>query len=318
MSDLKKKNRVDYSKYDEMGTEALEEILRLDFQMSEEAESDIDAILYISEVIARREKNPPDVGAAWEQFNTKYRPYVTDGRSLYDFDDEDDMPEISPGNSAVEPNSRNFSMTPLRRQWRGTRRLVRIGVIAAIMAAFLVVTSATAYALGFDLWGTIAQWTKDTFSFVSSPVEESYTDTNAAEGLPDAEYITLQEALNAYGVAESLVPTWIPEGFEVDVVTVDDLLSPVLTVFTAKYVCNSQSIIIFINMHQTSEDTKYATWQKDDIDVTPLELEGRTFYMMENNNQQSVVWVDGVFECGIVGEISRIELTEIIKSIYKE
>ena len=105
MSDLKKKNRVDYSKYDEMGTEALEEILRLDFQMSEEAESDIDAILYISEVIARREKNPPDVGAAWEQFNTKYRPYVTDGRSLYDFGDEDGAPGTVSNNSAVESDS---------------------------------------------------------------------------------------------------------------------------------------------------------------------------------------------------------------------
>lgn len=126
------------------------------------------------------------------------------------------------------------------------------------------------------------------------------------------------EALDAYGASESLAPTWIPERFELDVVTVDDSLSPALIIFTSKYVCNTQSIIISVNMHQTADDTKYVTWQKDDIDVIPLELKGRTFYMMENNNQQSVVWVDGVFECGIIGEMSRDELTEIIKSIYKE
>lgn len=141
-------------------------------------------------------------------------------------------------------------------------------------------------------------------------------DTTATEKLSDVEYVNLQEALNAYGVVESLVPTWIPEGFEANVVSVDDLLAPVLTIFTAKYICNTQSIVISISVHQTADDTKYVTWQKDDMDVTPFELEGRTFYMMENNNQQSVVWVDGVFECGIIGEISRDELTQIIKSIY--
>lgn len=194
MSDLEKKNRADYSKYDEMGTEALKEILRLDFQMSEEAESDMDAILYISEVIAKREKEPPDVEAAWERFSTKYRPYVTDGRSLYDFDDEDDMPEAVPGDAAAESDVRVFDAAPERRRWRGTRQLVRLAVIAAIMTAFLVVTSATAYALGFDVWGTIAQWTKDTFSFVSSPVGESRMDTDTTEGLSDVEYTNLQES----------------------------------------------------------------------------------------------------------------------------
>ena len=72
MSELNDRNRHDYSKYDEMSTEALEQILRLDFQASEDSESDIDAILYISEVIAKRKKPSAedDVDVAWKQFKT--------------------------------------------------------------------------------------------------------------------------------------------------------------------------------------------------------------------------------------------------------
>lgn len=318
MSELEKKNRYDYSKYDEMSTEALKEILRLDFQMSEETESDIDAILYISEVIAKREKDSPDVEAAWERFNTKYRPFVMDGRSLYDFGDEGNTPETTPNAPAAESGRRTFPAAPQRRRQRGPRHLVRTAIAAAILAAFLAVTSATAYAMGYDLWGTIAQWTRETFSFISSPVGENAAEAGTVERLSDKEYVSLQDALTAYGITESLMPSWIPEGFSADVITVDDSLSPALTFFTAKYSRDTQSIIISINMHQTADDTKYATWQKDDIGVISLELEGCTFYMMENNSQQSAVWVNGVFECGIIGDISQSELTDMIKSIYYE
>lgn len=316
MSDLKKKNRVDYSKYDEMGTEALEEILRLDFQMSEEAESDIDAILYISEVIARREKNPPDVGAAWEQFNTKYRPYVTDGRSLYDFGDEDGAPGTVSNNSAVESDSRIYGVAPLRRRWRGTRRLVRLAVIAAIMAAFLVVTSATAYALGFDLWGTIAQWTKDTFSFVSTSSEDGAPNPNRVQNLADREYDSLQDALEAYGVKEPLVPMWLPDGFVTEMITVDETSYSKCTVFYTCYKNNERLLAITIYMHEDSNDTNYTMWQKDDAEVDTIIINGQTFYIMSNTGRQCAVWANGPFECSISGDITPDELEKTIESIY--
>ena len=102
MSELNNQNRHDYSKYDEMSTEALEQILRLDFGSLDETESDIDAILYISEVIEKRKRqsNEIDVDTAWEKFKTKYHPY-TDGRSLYDFGDEDSNQTSGKGISKI-------------------------------------------------------------------------------------------------------------------------------------------------------------------------------------------------------------------------
>lgn len=59
MSGLNSGNRKDYSKYDKMSTESLEELLRLDAELPDGEGSDIDEILYISEVIAKRDREQP-------------------------------------------------------------------------------------------------------------------------------------------------------------------------------------------------------------------------------------------------------------------
>lgn len=75
--------RQGYTKFDTMSTDKLEEILRLDAQLPEGETPDQDAILYIMEVLAQRERenkseNTPDVEAAWYSFNQYYRPYTED------------------------------------------------------------------------------------------------------------------------------------------------------------------------------------------------------------------------------------------------
>lgn len=225
MSELNNKDRNDYSKYDEMSTEALEEILRLDFQMSEDAESDIDAILYISEVIAKRNEQSGatavNVEAAWEQFRTKYLPYA-DGRSLYDFDDEE--PGCVKATAAASGDPAPSGKKHLSA--RGRRRLGRIAILVAAAAVLLSLMMATTYALGYDLWGAFAQWTKETFAFGSGSVTG-----NTEEPVTEVEYASLQAALGAYGVAEPLAPSWIPDGFVLDSVSVDDTSNPRVIIF---------------------------------------------------------------------------------------
>lgn len=318
MSELEKKNRYDYSKYDEMSTETLEEILRMDFQMSEDAESDIDAILYISEVIAQREKDLPDVEAAWKQFNTKYRPYVTDGRSLYDFGDEDDAPEAAPDHFAAESNSHTFHAAPQRKRQRGTRRLVRLAVIAAVMTVFLFATSATAYALGYDLWGAFIQWTKETFSFVSPAISESDAETNWVSNLSEGEYATLQDALTAYGVTESLVPTWIPDNFAMQTLSVSENAKPGCVVFYTTFSCQDKWLTVQINMYHSFDNMDYTIWQKDEAEITSIDSNGHTFYMVENAGRWSATWTDDLFECNITGDVTSEELVKIIESIYEK
>ena len=74
MSESKEHFHRDFSKFDEMSTEELNEILRRDSQLPDGEESDIDAILYIMEVIEKRSQELPlsdfkDVDRAWSSFN---------------------------------------------------------------------------------------------------------------------------------------------------------------------------------------------------------------------------------------------------------
>ena len=318
MSGLNSGDRKDYSKYDKMSTESLEELLRLDAELPDGEGSDIDEILYISEVIAKRDREQPtgqyseaDVDAAWETFQTKYLPYAADGRSLYDFDDDE------PGSTkAITPDMPSPSGKK-RISARGRRRLGRLASIAAAIALLIGLMTVTAYAMGYDLWGVIAQWTKDTFTFVSvskvGDAEGSHTNTT----LNDVAYADLQTALDAYGVTEKLAPKWVPDGFTLDLVSVDEGSEGVKVIFCACYKSGEKSLIVQINMHQSPSDASYATWQKDDMDVDTVRIADCTFYTMQNAGRECAIWTKGPFECNINGNISSDEMHKVIESIFE-
>ena len=62
MSENQNRRVGNLSKYDAMTTEELEEILRLDAEAPQEQESDIEMILYIMEVLAKRKRNNGHTG----------------------------------------------------------------------------------------------------------------------------------------------------------------------------------------------------------------------------------------------------------------
>lgn len=317
MSGLNSGDRKDYSKYDKMSTESLEELLRLDAELPDGEGSDIDEILYISEVIAKRDREQPtgqyseaDVDAAWETFQTKYLPYATDGRSLYDFDDDE------PGNTkAITPDMPSPSGKK-RISARGRRRLGRLASIAAAIALLIGIMTVTAYAMGYDLWAVVAQWTKETFTFVPASKATDIENPNASDALNSGEYVDLQAALDAYGITEQLVPTWIPEDFIVKTVTVDEQSDLSYTAFYARYVCEDKTIAIQINKYHDNQDVEYTTWQKDADDARTIEVNGHLFYIMTNMNRPLISWVQGPFECCIIGDLLETEIIEMAKSIY--
>lgn len=320
MSGLDSGNRKDYSKFDRMSTESLEELLRLDAELPDGEGSDIDEILYISEVIAKREEEHPtgryaeiDVEAAWETFQTKYRPFVTDGRSLYDFDDDEpgSTETASPAPGTSSPSGKNRIST------QGRRRLGRVASFAAAIAILLGLMTVTAYAIGYDLWGVIAQWTKDTFTFVSVSKVNDPEEYNVGITTDDGEYADLQAALDAYGVTDALAPKWIPDGFTLELVSVDEGSAGVKAIFCACYRSNDGSIIVQINMHQAPGEASYATWQKDDMDVDTVKIDNYTFYTMQNAGRACAIWTNGPYECNINGNISSDELHKMIESIFE-
>lgn len=312
MSELNNRDRNAYSKFDHMSTEDLETILRLDYQLPEGEGLDPDTILAITEVIANREKSDsapqyPDTDTAWNVFLTKYRPH---GGSFLDTDadtlSKQEQSKSKPGDS------------PAVQRRRSMRWLTRTALVAAIIAALLLATTVTASAFGYDLWNVIAEWTKETFTFTANGQADRSTpdvhQASASSNLEGAEYSSLQDALDGYGITTPLAPTWIPERFELDSVDVGDTSS--FTNIGATYVSGESVLVISILLHKDNQDS-FGLWQKDLEAPLAYEKNGITHYIMTNMGRQSSVWLNGNCECGIAGDISQSELFSIIDSIYE-
>ena len=300
--ELSKNRRAHFAR---MRTEELENILRLDFQLPAGEGLDEDTNLYITEVIARREASSsqtscPNVDVAWQDLLTRYLP--------------DGTTDLLGGDASADNAPAPRQPSPaVHRHSRGIRWMIRIAGVAAILAILFFVTTITAYALGYDVWGTIAKWSSETFSFAEEESRDNSGESGQSSTSP--EFSSLQEALDYYDIETAIAPTWIPERFVMESVSAADI--PGMITFCSNFVCEENNFIVSIIWFEKPPQ-QYSQWQKDEGDPTPYTVGGVTHYLMTNMGRQKAVWINGACECGITGDISKAELIAMIDSIYEE
>lgn len=275
----------DFSKYDTMETAELEEILRLDAEAPEGAESDTDLLYYVMGVLADRRRNSDNPGKtafeAWESFEKHYMPREEE--------------------TAAQPEENKcIRFAP----W-----LRRAAAAAAVVVLLLCLPlTAKAFDLG-DLWDVFACWAKETFSFVSGE------DTPITEPVPvnQEEYASLQDALEKSNRDPSIVPTWIPEGYDFENVIKD--VSPTRESYVALYVNNDSILKISIQSYLIDDPAKI---EVNDSLVEIYPSLGVDYYIFSNMNQMKVIWITDSYECSIAGDAPIDALKMMIDSIGKE
>lgn len=292
-------NNHNYSKFNKMTTEELKNVLCLDYKLTDNEDYDIDTMLYIMEVIAKREgKNLAmeytDVDSAWTSFKENYLPYAK-SKSLYDFNDAETVQEI-------KQKRLDKAIYPRRRH-----RLLQVAYTMVLLLSFLLVSTFSVSALGFDLWGTVAEWTKDTFIFSPSP-----TNNNESQEASIIDNDSFQKTLSEYGIFAKLIPTWFPDGYFFDSVNVAE--TPIRTTFLATYKKNDKEILIAISLLSESETS---TFEKDNKNITVYTVNEIEYYIMTNVNTSEVVWKIENYECSITGSFSQEEAKKMIDSIYE-
>lgn len=286
----------DYSKLDALSTEALKELLYQD-SLREEG-SDPETILHIMEVVAEREAQDPARGYtpvedAWKSFNENYFSEDCDGTSLF-VDSED---------GAVEDEKPNIRVVAQKPKNRRLRSFLRVAGIAAVLLVVLLAGSLTAYAMGFDVWGTMAQWTEDVFSLMVLKEEPIY----AKDEDP-------RDVLKEYGITVDILPNWLPDGYQFENIEVSD--TPSRKVFYILYSKNS-NCEIWMTLVLLSEASA-RTYEKSGQDVTIYIKNDIKHYIMQNIYQTNIVWNVGNCECSIIGELSIEEAQTLINSIYED
>lgn len=276
---MSEKLNRDFSRYDTMETEELEEILRLDAEAPEGAESDTELILYILEVLASRRNAKNITGntaqEAWESFQQNY------------------MPE--------EPQKSVNAKKPAF--W--LRKLAAAAAVVALL--ILIPISANALTLE-EVWDIFARWAKETFSFVSGE------DTEVSGPMPgdQREFTSLQEMLQKENCDSTIVPTWIPEGFEL--AQIEKGSSPMREIYTVRYM-NSDEVLRIQVITYLSSDV-----HNSEVESEPIEIylhNGIDYYIFENMDQLFVTWMAGSYECFISGDVSIDEVKMMIDSIRK-
>lgn len=201
------------------------------------------------------------------------------------------------------------------------RNVLRIGLVAVIAAVCLLGGMVVAQASGVDVFGGLANWTADTFSFgnVSSkePEETSNGTTNRnedgefVEKLP-SEYQELWVELKSRGVYTFFYPTNLPEGFQVD----DSDLSIFPESDTVDYVVwytNGNDEIAFRILLSSGQ---HGTYEKDDRDVEIYTICGIDHYIFSNNGENVAVWYLNNLEYSMSTNISISELKATLDSMY--
>ena len=265
----------DLSRYDAMTTGELEEILRLDAQAPEGQESDTEKILYIMEVLAKRNKQNSHTGntalEAYESFKQHY------------------MPET------------DNTIIPMKSHRRLPRWVRRLTATAAVLAILLIGSSVTARAFDFNLWKVVIQWTQETFHF------GNWGSSNPNNKL---QFDSFQAALEEGNVPVNLVPTTVPDGYVLVDVTAER--SPMKKTYTAIYVNGKKELVITVRDYL--DQSPLYVEQSDGL-TEEYQVSGRTYYLLENNQQVQAVWIVDSYECYIFGNITIDELKTMLNSI---
>ena len=286
----------DLLRYNHMSTEELEKILRADFELPEEEESDMEKILYITEVIARRRAGQPtgryaNEDEAWESFVENYLP--AEERAVFRQEEH----------TAEEPKSGTKRAKP--RLWGSM--LTRVASIVVAIALVAAAGTITASAFGFDFWAWLTAWTQEAFG-IENP---NYTYSGKNRKIPE-QLAELHALMQEYGFPDNLLPTYLPEGYEAYSMEYE---SNALFVKLLCVLGNNDDFIMFeYTLYLNNQVTEKT--QKDEDAPNAFERGGVMHYIMTNDETYYAIWTVDNVKCGIYGVSSREELTLMISSIY--
>ncbi len=176
------------------------------------------------------------------------------------------------------------------------------------MAAAVVLCMALmvgAQAAGADVFGALARWTDDTFHFETWSAEPTY-----CEALHD----TIQEVLDTQGILGEFTPTWYPDGYNVaSVKTSEDALGLSIDITLMNEAENAFSIRLDQYNQNTYIDSQ--TFEIDNKSVEKYKSNGRTFFILINDDSVIASWSNGITVYTIWGGLDKESVKLMIDSI---
>lgn len=272
-----------------------DDLLHLIGEISNDDEVDTDKLSALTESYFNRQNTPTvDVNAALQNFKN-----VQAGG---DFISAVKIPE-------AQTPEQNGSRTTARRSHRPKFR--RLMVAALVVVAMLSLT-AVASAIP-AVRQAIARWTDEVFVFEKQPDPIIQTGENAV-------YYDLQESLTDKEVLEKLAPQWVPDGFSIHEVKVQD--GALGTHFVATYLDEGDRyLMVSIIKYPEDYNGEFSVYyEKDETEVIEHKVNGITHYILTDVGSICAVWSFDDYECSISMSdyYTTDDLLRVVDSIYEK
>lgn len=302
-------NRLNHNKYAylrQLPIDKLLELLAVAPAFSDEPEDEAYMSALEEAIIEKENENPtgffPDVDQQWNEFVTCYMPSASETES------EPENLEHTASPQTPQPSTDAPSKRVIR--FKQARRTVLVAA-AAVVCMFAVMV--TAQAAGIDVFGAMARWTENVFSFGQIPPDSEVSDNLDGE-VDGQEFSSLQEAFDAYGMTEVHEPAWLPDGYALAELDVTCQHDPFLRVFEATYTDGEGYVGLSIMSYEGQPATQV---QKVDGPVESVEKDGTVFYYIENSKGHMVAWYSDQFEYYLSGDVEGDILWKIANFMFE-
>lgn len=276
-----------YAYLEQLTTEELDELLRLEFNADEE-DADPELVLAIMEVIMKREpESIPQIKPeeTWKTFQAR------------------NLTEEPENEAEQEEKQEKVISFPQEYQLPHKRKRWLTSVVAAACAVFVFCAPV---AHGSTILETMTNWKQTTFS---TPDQQ---ETGTVAVLTNPDYLKVVEAVeNATGTA--LLPNWYPDGMTVEQVednSDDNLLSYVIVFSKEK-----QHFLLSVLTYDKNSAMNSMYEKNEDSGDVRYTSGGMPYYVMENLERTVVVWKDKTAEYNLSGFLTQDELEYMMNSI---
>lgn len=192
---------------------------------------------------------------------------------------------------------------------RRFRRVWRMGLVAVFSIVCMFGVMVVAQAAGVNVFGAMAHWTDNVFSF-------GEIRSDGAVDVPnDTAFTSLQEALDVYGITEVAEPTWLPDGYTFMSVVADHRSNGDFIGLAAEYSNGAYILHVEFSSYQDEPSMQI---EKTDAPVETFVVNDTIVYLLENIKNNAAAWMTEHFECIIAGPIDKTELRQMVLSIYAD
>jgi hypothetical protein len=186
--------------------------------------------------------------------------------------------------------------------------LLRVASVVLVLFTLMALFAQEANAKNF--FGRLIAWTESVFSFID-PAEKDTATKAYVFRTKNPDLQELYEQVVALGITAPVVPSWIPEGYELTECKVTE--TPTDTYLSASFTHGNMQMVYQLDVF--SDNTTH-NFYKDSTEIRKEEKNGIEHTIMQNNGYMVAVWTIDNIQCAISMDCHEEMLLKILNTIY--